>query len=160
MPPKKTQDTPESVAGPTADELRIEQLQDDLEAANGTIALLRQEVSDIGTSLDAQKRLRATERETHQMELARAQDTINAQLTRVQTGIISKKAATPEEAVGNIIAFFAAVALGGPAASLRHAVHEIAEGLDREGKAKFREYAMRLRSAAEAAEQETATIGL
>ena len=127
----------------------------ELEEAKSTITNLHDQVSDLDADLQMEKKARAAEQDEHLAEVKQLNDVI----VQLQ-GKRNKPAgmATPEEALNYIIGFFETVAVGGSATGMRQAVHDAAAKLDRAQRTKLREYVLRLRGAAEAAEQETATL--
>lgn len=105
--------------------------------------------------LDDVLRARTNDQEQHLVEVKRLNDIIVVLLEKRRS---VPRLTSPEEALEYIISHFETVAVGGSAAEIRLAVHKSAECLNMDQRNVLRDYVMRLRGAAEAAEQEAVTL--
>ena len=120
------------------------------------VVRLKTELDTVKDDLATEKHNAQAAASIHQREVSRLQDVILSLQTGMKVTTVDLK--LPDSCLAAIIKQLQDVAIGGPAASLRQIVHDVADNLDREGKATLREYAVRLRGAAEAVEQETSTL--
>ena len=139
-PKKKTEDVEEQ-QGPSPAEIELEEM--------------RQHAERLQDRVDTLKSDRAADQDEHIAEVKRHNDIIVG-LRGQRNRAVSLT--TPEEALNYIISHFEKVALGGSATAMRQAVHDASKELNLAQKNTLRDYALRLRLAAEAAQQETATF--
>jgi chromosome segregation ATPase len=138
------------------DTASAKETEQDVDAAGEEVIRLTAKLEQAEDDLAAEKHNAQAAASTHQREVSRLQDVITSLRTGMKVTTVDLK--SPDSCLAAIIKQLQDVAIGGPAASLRQIVHDVADNLDHEGKATLREYAVRLRGAAEAVEQETSTL--
>jgi hypothetical protein len=138
------------------DTASAKETEQDVDAAGEEVIRLTAKLEQAEDDLATEKHNAQAAASTHRREVLRLQDVI----TSLQTGmkVTTVDLESPVSCLAAIIKQLQDVAIGGPAASLRQIVHDVADNLDHEGKSTLREYAVRLRGAAEAVEQETSTL--
>ena len=129
---------------------------DEQSAAGEEVIRLTAKLEQVWGTVTATKYNAQVSEASLNQELSRLRDVILSLQSGMKVTTVDLK--LPDSCLAAIIKQLQDVAIGGPAASLRQIVHDVADNLDREGKATLREYAVRLRGAAEAVEQETSTL--
>ena len=129
--------------------LEVEE-SDELEA-------LRLQVTALESKAALAEQNLTSERATHTQEIKRLQDLVSH---LQHPAPLRAEPTTSRQALALIITKLEAVAIGGAAADLRQTVHAATAHLSHEDKQEVQGFAGRLRSAAEAVDQETATFFL
>ena len=122
---------------------------------------LEDQVSALTDELESAKRTAESLASSHKSEVRRLEQLVEhlqGQLHSSSRVVHKTVTATPETCLAMIITKLQEVAVGGPAADLRLTVHQVAAQIDRDGCVILKEYTSRLRGAADAVDQEAATL--
>ena len=143
---------------PDAPNPQVESLMEDNREMVAENKVLLREIEQLKDAAMLAEKQRASTAELHQAEIKRLQEIIGQSSQRQGTAVPEAMLEGARGALRKIIGSLAVVAEGAAATEMRHKVHVVAAGLNREERAELVEYINRLHGATEAVKQEAALL--